>query len=389
MVLPIIKEVNSILKFAKRAFNKGSFRLVTQYVNGLITLSKKTVKKISEASIEIKNQSTLNYVLTEAKFEEEILKQKYLKKIRYLFKDAKVYLIIDDTLIERNGKTIEEAQKHFDHNSNSFINGHQFFTAILYTPFLQLPIFPQLYSKNTDSKIEMAQSLIKNLESASIKIDTILFDSWYSDHKLINKCIKAKSRVICAIKTNRKIMLHKENKWRSLSFITERIPIQKKIKNIIDGNIYETWASIVNLNHLPSVKLLISEEKDKNDKLIGKAHIISTNILDSVSDIINIYKFRWKIETYHRDIKQNLGFAKVFFTRREGIIRHAILASMTYAVLSLFMYRREISMTIGECCEYLRDKANLSLVKEIVEIENKPKRLEKFEEVFISKSRKL
>jgi len=130
LVLPIIKEINSILKFAKKAFNKGSFRLITQYVNGLITLSKKTVKKITEASTEIKNQSTLNYVLTEAKFEEEILKQRYLKKIKYLFKNAKIYLIIDDTLIERNGKTIEEAQKHFDHNSNSFINGHQFFTAI-------------------------------------------------------------------------------------------------------------------------------------------------------------------------------------------------------------------------------------------------------------------
>jgi hypothetical protein len=81
MVLPIIKGVTSILKFAKNAFTKGSFRHVTQYVNGLISLGKKTVKKISEASSEIKHQSELNYVLTEAKFEEEILKQRYLKKI--------------------------------------------------------------------------------------------------------------------------------------------------------------------------------------------------------------------------------------------------------------------------------------------------------------------
>src|SRR3989344_4690224 len=203
MVLPIIREIDSILKFAKKAFTKGSFRHVSQYVNGLISLAKKTVKKITEASSEIKNQSMLNYVLTEAKFEEEVLKRRYLEKIRYLFKNAKVFLIIDDTLVERNGKTIEEAQKHFDHNSNGYINGHQFFTAILYTPFLQLPLFPQLYSKNTDSKIEMAQSLIDNLESASIKIDTVLFDSWYSEKELIKKCIKTKARVICAIKKKR------------------------------------------------------------------------------------------------------------------------------------------------------------------------------------------
>mgnify|MGYP001594519016 CR=1 FL=1 len=387
MALPKIKEVESILKFAKRAFTKGSFRYVVQYVNGLITLARKTIKKITEASTEIKNQSALNYVLTEAKFEEKILIQRYLEKIRYLFKNVPVYLIIDDTLVERNGKTIQEAQKHFDHNSNGYINGHQFFTAILYTPFLQLPLFPQLYSKNTDSKIEMAQSLIDRLESASIKINIVIFDSWYSDHELIKKCIKTKAKVICAIKTNRKVMLHKENKWRSLSFISDRIKSQRLTKQVVDQNTYLTWCSVVNLNHLPSIKLLISEEKDKNGKVIGKAHIISTNISDSVSDIISIYKIRWRIETYHRDIKQNLGFAMVFFTRREGIIRHAILASITYAVLSLFMYRKGISMTIGECCEYLKQKSTASLVREIVEIEDKPKRLERFEEVFISKSR--
>jgi len=389
MALPIIKEVSSILKFAKKAFTKGSFRYVTQYVNGLISLGKKTVKKISEASSEIKHQSNLNYVLTEAKFEEELLERRYLQKIKHLFKNIPVYLIIDDTLVERNGKAIEEAQKHFNHNDNDYINGHQFFTAILWTPFLQLPLFPQLYSKNTNSKIEMAQSLIDKIELASVKIHTVLFDSWYSEQELIRKCIRTDAHVVCAVKTNRKVMLEGENKWRSLSFISERIHSQKLTKIIIGKNTYETWFSITRLNHLPSVKLIISEEKNKDGEVIGKAHLISTNLEDSVEEIIRAYKIRWCIETYHRDIKQNLGFAKVFFRRREGIVRHAILAGMTYAVLSLFMYRKGISMTIGECCEYLRDKSHYNLVKEIVEIEDKPTRLNRFEEVFITESRKL
>jgi len=97
-----------------------------------------------------------------------IMEKRYLKKIRYLFKKVPVYLIIDDTLVERNGKKIEEAQKHFDHNENDYVNGHQFFTALLYTPFLQLPLFPELYSKNTDSKIEMAQKLVTDFESGKV-----------------------------------------------------------------------------------------------------------------------------------------------------------------------------------------------------------------------------
>jgi len=383
-VLPIIKEVKSILAFAKKAFTKGSFRIANQYVNGLITLEKKTVNKIAKASNDIEHQSKLNYVLTEAKFEQEKLTKRYLEKVRYLFKKVPVYLIIDDTLVERNGDTAQEAQYHYDHNTGKQIKGHQFFTALLWTPFLQLPIFPELYSKNTDSKIEMAQSLIDRLGLAKIKIHTMLFDSWYSEQELIKKCIKIKARVVCSIKTNRKVKLHKKRKWCSLSFISDRIRSQKLSKNIIENKTYETYSSVVTLNHLPSVKLIISEQMNKDDELSGKAHLISTNINDSAEEIIRTYKHRWKIEVYHRDIKQNLGFATVFFARREGIIRHAIFASITYAVLSLFMYRKNISMTIGECCAYLKEKATARLVMEIVVIENKPERLEKFEEVFIS-----
>jgi hypothetical protein len=389
VVLPKIKEIKSILVFAKKAFTKGGFRLADQYINGLISLENKTVNNIAKASNDIEYQSQLNYLLTEAKFEQEVLTKRYLKKLKYLFKNVPVFLIIDDTLVERNGDTVQEAQYHYDHNTGKQIKGHQFFTALFWTPILQMPIFPELYSKNTDSKIKMAQSLIDKVELSKIKINTVLFDSWYSEEILIKKCIKAKARVICSIKTNRKIKIGKERKWRKLSFVSERIHSQKMDRKNIENKTYGVYSSIVSLNHLPSIKLVISEQISEDDELVGKAHLISTNIKDNAEEIIRVYKLRWKIETYHRDIKQNLGFATVFFARREGIIRHAILASITYAVLSLFMFRMEKSMTIGECCAYLKEKSTISLVEEIVVIESKPKRLERFEEVFKSKSQKL
>ena len=89
-------------------------------------------------------------------------------------------------------------------------------------------------------------------------------------------------------------------------------------------------------------------------------------------------------ETFHRDIKQNLGFAKALFRKKEGIVRHAILGTIAYAVLSLFMYLRNLKMTIGECCEFLRDKAYKEIVEEMLLIKTKKARIEKFEEVFIS-----
>ncbi len=389
MVLPKIKEIINTIKFTKRAFTKGGFRHVTNYVSGLISSAKKTVKKIAQECLDEKHQSALNRILNEAKFEKEELEKRYLKKIKYMFKNSKVFLIIDDTLVERNGKKVEEAQSHFNHNTSGYLRGHQFFTAILYTPFLQLPLFPELYSKNTDSKIEMARSLVEKLETASIKIDTVLFDSWYSEKELIEKCIGLNARVICSIKTNRKIRISGEWFWRSLSFISERINSQKLTKLLVEHKKYKVWTSEVKLNHLPFVKLLVSQEYSKKEKKWNKAHIISTDTNDSLEEVICTYKIRWCIETYHIDIKQNLGFAKVFLRKKEGIVRHSILVSIAYAVLSLVMFRSGKSMTIGNCCEYLKDKSGARLIRGIVEIEDKPERINRFEEVFISKNEKV
>jgi hypothetical protein len=387
MILPRIKEALNILNFAKKFFTKGSFRHIGNYISGLIGSVKKTVKKIAEASIDEGHPSALDRMLTEATFEKEQLENRYLKKLRYFFKNSDVYLIIDDTLVERNGEGVEGIQKHYDHNTNSYINGHQFFTSLLYTPLLQLPIFPELYSDTSESKIIMAQKLIDKLDNANIKIHTVLFDSWYSDAELINKCDFIHARVVCAIKTNRNIKFKCTRKWRSLSFITERINPAGYPEYLVDGKKYNIADYEVRLHHTKLVKLLVSHEYDKDKDCWNKIHLISTNSNDSPEEIIRAYKIRWYIETYHRDIKQNLGFADAYLRKREGIVRHAILVAISYAILKIFMFRKGIVQTIGECCENLRSKSTNNLLIEIIEIENKPERIEKFQEAFISKNR--
>jgi len=132
------------------------------------------------------------------------------------------------------------------------------------------------------------------------------------------------------------------------------------------------------------MRLVISHERIDGKLSDRVIHLISTNIKDTAGEILQAYKIRWHIETYHRDIKQNLGFAKAFFRKKEGIVRHAIFVALAYAVLSLFMYTKGMTMTIGTCCEYLRDKANICLIAEIIAIEDSATRLNRFEELFIS-----
>ncbi len=390
MVLPILKEVKNFLNFAKGNFTKGGFRHIQGYVSGLISLGKKTVKKISGAIIGEAHHSAISRMMDDAKFEKEKLEIRFLKKLKYLFKNADVFLIFDDTLVKREGKKIDLAKKHYDHSTGGYVQGHQFFTSMLYTKFLQMPLFPELFSDDSPTKIEMAKSLIAKLKSLQITVHTALFDSWYSDEKIIKQCRDLDIRVICGVKTNRNIKFKRGRKYWSLSFITKRINPSEKLAININEKLYRVASYDVHLHKLPNVKLIISHKYNKKTKEWNKLHLISTNQKNSVEEILCAYKIRWTIETCHRDMKQNLGFASPYFRKESGIVRHSILVTLAYIILQLFMFHTgNKNMSIGQACEHLTKKNLNDLVQGIVQENNKSARNRRFEEVFITESAKL
>lgn len=387
-LLPRLKDVNKHLSFARNSFTKGGFRHATAYINGLIANNEKTIRKISEASPDERHHSAIQRLLNESAFEQKKLEERYLKKVRYFCRGQQIFLILDDTLVEREGKKIEETQTHYNHSDDDFIQGHQFFTAIVGTQSLQLPLFPQLYSKHTESKIDMANKLIERIIS-TIKVDTVVFDSWYSDKKMIKKCMTKGVRVACMIKTNRRISL-RQGVWFSLAEFSKSIARKKHLIVQHEQSKYKVASYEAKLNGIPFVRLLVTREWNEKKKRWSKAtHLISTRVQDSPEEIMRIYSIRWCIEVYHRDIKQNLGFAAAYVRKKEGIVGHAICVALAYAVLKLFMHARGLSMSIGECCSYVRDETMNDFLKEIISIDDKQTRLKAFEEAFIKKSRQL
>ena len=379
-LLPKLKQLNKHLSFLRKSFTKRGFRHAIIYINGLISLNKKTIKQISKASVEKESESSLNRILSESRFKQDELQTRYLKKIKYYTKGQEISLIFDDTLVEREGKKVDETQRHKNHAGGAeYVMGHQFFTSIIYTPILQLPLFPELYSKNTDSKIEMALDLV-DLIIENMPIDNVIMDSWYSDKKIIKKCMTKGIRVVCAIKSNRKIAFE-YGEWLKLSKFAKNIPKEDYSYYLIDEKDYKIAEYKVKLNGIPFVKMITAKEKEK--KIYSKCRFfISTRRNDTPAVIVRYYSTRWVIETYHWDIKQNLGFAKLFLRKKEGIVRHSIFCTIAYAVLKLFMFFSGINMTIGECIAYIQDKEMGGFIEEIIEVEDKEERIALFRDVF-------
>jgi len=309
-----------------------------------------------------------------------------LKKINHLFGSYPKYLIFDDTLDYREGKKIEDSQYHFDHCSNKKVRGQQFFTAMISCGNLSLPLFPKLYSENTETKIDMAYELVENI-TKSMRIDSVLCDSWYSDKKIMKLCRNRDVRMVCGIKSNRKIKFSLRGNFTKLSEFTKSQTPEDY--HIIDEEVYKIKSFKLHLNKIYHVHMLISNQYLKNDKWSSNFHLISTIESDTISEIIRIYQKRWVIETFHRDIKQNLGFGKCQMRKKKGIVCHAILVSLAYVCLKLFMFQKGLKMSIGECISYIQNSEMNNFIKEIVEIEDKSERIAVFQEVFIRKSAKV
>jgi hypothetical protein len=361
-------------------------------MGGLITLQNKNVSSIATASLVRQNQSSLNRFVTSSDWDENELQDRYLKKVRFGFGREKASLILDDTLSKKTGKKIEEVQYHKDHASNGYVFGHQLVTALVKVREKAFPLFPQLYSKKTQSKIEFAKELI-TLANDKIPLKEVIMDSWYMSTDVIKLCLKKRLDVIGCIKSNRTVSFVLEKRKKC-----EYIRLKKYFKtlkekdfdiNIIDDDTYKIHERIVRIKHIGFVKLLITQEWIvKKKKWSRPFYLICTDTTRSAVQIIRTYAKRWSIETFHRDIKQNLGLEACMIRGRKGITRHTILVVLAYAILKFWMNLNNVVCSIGEATRQIQGKLFDDLIITIVEENNIEERW-KIAEPFISKTAKV
>ena len=299
-------------------------------------------------------------------------------------------MIIDDSIAEKTGKHIEEVQYHKDHSGNGFVFGHQVVTALIMCFGLLLPLFPKLYSKKTQSKIELAKQIIE-YASSKIRISQVIMDSWYVCNDIIKLCLKKGLTLIGNIKSNRLIQFE-ENNWIKLSKYYKSISRKgKKFQTlIINDKTYKVHSKIVKLKKVGEVKLIISRQWLEDKKEWSRPfYIICTDVRKSDICVLREYTKRWSIETFHKDIKQNLGLESYQMRLRKGITRHLILVTLAYAILKLMMFFKKVSWTIGECIKYIQDKEFDDLIIEVVNIDDKNERIKMAKEMLLNENAKV
>ena len=194
--------------------------------------------------------------------------------------------------------------------------------------------------------------------------------------------------VIGCIKSNRKVSFV-TGEWTKLSSYREKLKAKDFKTTIVDDSTYRVHERIVRMKHVGFIKLLISQEWNSDEKKWSRPfYLISTNTKKSAVQIIRAYAERWSIETFHRDIKQNLGLEAYQLRGRTGITRHLILVILAYAALKFWMILQNVTQTIGEAIRYIQGRLFDDVIITIVEENNIEERW-KLAEPFISKTAKV
>ena len=372
-ILPKIEMLNSVISFSKKCFTKPQFAHFREYLGGLITLHNKTVSGIATASVERQDQSSLNRFLTCSDWDEKHLGDRYLKKVRHEFGREKALLVIDDSLSKKTGKHITEVQYHKDHAGDGYVFGHQIVTALVKVRDKVFPLFPELYSKKTCSKIQFAKELVSRAHE-KLLLRTVVMDSWYMATEVIKHCLKKRLDVIGCFKSNRNVSFE-IGEWTKLSTHSKTLKKKDFRVTIIDDETYRVHERIVRVKHIGMVKLLISQEWMNDEKKWSRPfYLISTNTQQSAVQIIRTYAQRWSIETFHRDIKQNLGLEAYQLRGRTGITRHLILVALAYAALKFWTRLKNVAWTIGETIRHIQGRIFDDLIITLVEEQNEEKR---------------
>jgi len=224
-------------------------------------------------------------------------------------------IIIDDTIEEKPSTDENEIICwHFDHSQGISVKGVNIVSAMYYSNGYRIPVTFDLVRKtktvvdektkkekriSEETKNEKYQRMLKACVKNNIKFNYVLNDVWYasSENMMLVK-EKLKKDFIMPIKTKRKIALSQKDKLSGKYVTVSTLELKENTQQ----EIYLEGVSF---------PLLVIKQVFKNaDGSEGVLYLVSSDLTLTYEQITTIYHKRWKVEEYHKTLKQHVNLCK-------------------------------------------------------------------------------
>ena len=255
-----------------------------------------TITNLAEHLEHISNDA-INYYLKREKLTPRLLWENVKDVIEL---DANSYIIFDDSILDkRYSKEIEMVRKQYSGNEHGIIKGIGVVSCVYVNPKVQRfwVIDYRIFNPDVDgkTKIDHVKDMLQNLVYQKLlPFDTVLMDTWYAVHSLMLYIDSLEKVYYCPLKNNRLVddTLGKEKYKRIdlLQWSEEELECGKIIK-------------IKGFPAQKKVKLFrVAVSTNRTD------YVATNDLSQSSTNVVQkVCKIRWKIEEFHREIKQLTG----------------------------------------------------------------------------------
>ena len=256
--------------------------------------------------------------------------------------------VVDDTLIEHNGKKIWGSYNWHDHVDNGYKHGHKLLVLGLLDKKAKLliPVFWEILhqdlSKETGEKTSMihekgwqvALRLLRDAVDVGFPRLVVTADSWFSCKELFQELQSDGFMFEMEIKSNRKVACH-GRKCIDTS-IEEFFSDRERRLITYRGRSKFAAEAVVMLNDfdLRLKAVAVCNKRNPDDKAF--AYYVTNKLTWNASIVWSHARDRWGIEVQFRELKQ-------FFTLGEAAVRSkkTVETSISVALIALTVVRLE------------------------------------------------
>jgi hypothetical protein len=269
------------------------------------------------------------------------------------------YIAFDDTILDKNhSHHIELVQRQYSGNAHGLIKGIGLINCLYINPDTSeyWPIDYRLYAPGQDGKDKLdhvREMLINAVANKNLPFAGVLFDSWYAARELMLLVDSLGKHFYCPIKSNRLVDDSQgELPYRAVDSLT--------------------WAG----DEWEQGKLIKIHKFPKNCKVklfrvvvsFSRTDWVVTNDLaqNSTRGTRDVCALRWKIEQFHRELKQLTGVEKCQCRKARMQRNHIACAIMVWIKLKAVAKKLSASMyeiKRGWLSDYLRHELRSPAVR--------------------------
>lgn len=210
------------------------------------------------------------------------------------------------------------------------------------------------------SKIELGCELIDAFKPPWRNV-VVAFDEWYLCGEVVKHTEDKGFRWVSEAKGNR-IIFYDDEKLHVSDLLDKMKPFFRDVE--VDGEVYQCMDLEAYMPRIGGVRLLFNCKADTKD-----LHHLCTSIKNlSTMDMLRKGFERAKIESFHWDIKNTLGFGEYRFRESEAAMIHSHLVLLAYTLLLILKKKLEKKKpekiySIGEACRWGRDRCLVSIAR--------------------------